>query len=368
MSGSGQFEKMLEDIADPAESLLSSPDLGGNDSKTGSSHHDETLCGAYVTTVLEICLYLLVYYVAFNSLANRVFLRPDFMRRHGIRDEGVGMDFACKTVSACFALLAASLGAIILFTPSTSKKPEKTTNSSSLEGYDKSKSLLHQTVMHFMLFATAYFLYDMYAMYEVYLAKQRVLMNSGQSNGKRHVGKGHRHDIDSLVGSVCAFLLDNPIISAHHLVIALVFAPMSVSLVFAHEPGLLMLGVAFLLESSTPFVTFRSILADLGMKSGKIYLVNGLLLIAVFFLCRIAIYPIFYSVYAASRNITFMEALQVPPLSCHIYVSLTLLPQIYWFRLLIKGAFKTVSQYNSATDSATQSPTFESVQKSVKSD
>ena len=62
---------MLEDIADPAESLLSSPDLGGNDSKTGSSHHDETLCGAYVTTVLEICLYLLVYYVAFNSLANR---------------------------------------------------------------------------------------------------------------------------------------------------------------------------------------------------------------------------------------------------------------------------------------------------------
>ena len=89
------------------------------------------------------------------------------MRRHGIRDEGVGMDFACKTVSACFALLAASLGAIILFTPSTSKKPEKTTNSSSLEGYDKSKSLLHQTVMHFMLFATAYFLYDMYAMYEV---------------------------------------------------------------------------------------------------------------------------------------------------------------------------------------------------------
>ena len=88
------------------------------------------------------------------------------MKRHGIRDEGVGMDFACKTVSACFALLAASLGAIILFTPSTSKKPDKTTNSSQ-EGYDKSKSLLHQTVMHFMLFATAYFLYDMYAMYEV---------------------------------------------------------------------------------------------------------------------------------------------------------------------------------------------------------
>ena len=78
LSGSGQFEKMLEDIADPAESLLSSPDLGGNDSKTGSSHHDETLCGAYVTTVLEICLYLLVYYVAFNSLANRYHIRKSY--------------------------------------------------------------------------------------------------------------------------------------------------------------------------------------------------------------------------------------------------------------------------------------------------
>ena len=90
------------------------------------------------------------------------------MKRYGIRDEGVGMDFACKTVSACFALLAASMGAIILFTPSTSKKPDNTTYSSQ-EGYDNSKSLLHQIVLHFMLFATAYFLYDMYAMYEVRL-------------------------------------------------------------------------------------------------------------------------------------------------------------------------------------------------------
>ena len=101
------------------------------------------------------------------------------------------------------------------------------------------------------------FLFTIVYLYtQVYLAKQRVLMKSGQSNGKSHVGKRHGHA--SLVGSVCAFLMDNPIISAHHLVIALVFAPMSVSLVFAHEPGLLMLGVAFLLESSTPFVTFRS--------------------------------------------------------------------------------------------------------------
>ena len=51
-------------------------------------------------------------------------------------------------------------------------------------------------------------------------------------------------------------------------------------------------------------------------------------------------------VYADQRNISYLEALTRPPLSCYFYVLLTLLPQLYWFRLLVKGAFKTVSQYN----------------------
>ena len=76
----------------------------------------------------------------------------------GIRDEGVGMDFACKTVSAVFATICASLGVVILLNPQF-RQPTST-----LAAND---TLLETIVQHFMLFATAYFLYDMYAMYEV---------------------------------------------------------------------------------------------------------------------------------------------------------------------------------------------------------
>ena len=121
----------------------------------------------------------------------------------------------------------------------------------------------------------------MHMQLQVYLAKQRV-KSSSQSNP---------------TPGFCSFVLANPLISAHHLVIALVFAPMMTVLFRSHEPGMLMLGAAFVLESSTPFVTLRSVMADLGLKNTAAYVANGLTLIAVFFACRIAVYPIFFKVH-----------------------------------------------------------------------
>ena len=83
-----------------------------------------------------------------------------------------------------------------------------------------------------------------------------------------------------------------------------------------------------------------------GLKNSLAYLVNGLALIAVFFLCRIAVYPLFFKVYAASRGVSYLEGLTRPPLTCYFYVLLTLLPQLCWFRLLVKGAFKTLNKFN----------------------
>lgn len=308
---------MIEEIADPALfSATATSDLPNEEPL------HQPVMEVIAATLVELCLYVLVFYTTFTAVANRIFLRPSRMVSWGIRDEGVGMDFACKTVSAMFATICASLGVVILLNPQ-SRQPTST-----LAAND---TLLETIVQHFMLFATAYFLYDMYAMYEVYLAKQRV-KSSIQSN--------------AIPPGFCSFVLANPLISAHHLVIALVFAPMMTVLFRSHEPGMLMLGAAFVLESSTPFVTLRSVMADLGLKNTAAYVANGLTLIAVFFACRIAVYPIFFKVYADQRNISYLEALTRPPLSCYFYVLLTLLPQLYWFRLLVKGAFKTVSQYN----------------------
>ena len=63
-----------------------------------------------------------------------------------------------------------------------------------------------------------------------------------------------------------------------------------------------MIACTFLLETSTPFVALRSILADLQMSSSLLYAVNGIVMLVVFFLCRIAIYPFFYYIYGSSAG------------------------------------------------------------------
>lgn len=50
----------------------------------------------------------------------------------------------------------------------------------------------------------------------------------------------------------------------------------------------------YLMEVSTPFVSIRSVLSTLGMKNSKAYVVNGLLMLVSFFICRILMWPYVY--------------------------------------------------------------------------
>ena len=109
--------------------------------------------------------------------------------------------------------------------------------------------------------------------------------------------------------------------------------------------GLMVLGCIFVFEASNPFVLLRSILYDLGMSQTPLYLANGLVLVPVFFLFRIANFPLFFYIYASSQKISFQEALSATPMSCYFYMTLITLPQIYWFYLLLRGAFKTLIKF-----------------------
>jgi hypothetical protein len=66
--------------------------------------------------------------------------------------------------------------------------------------------------------------------------------------------------------------------------------------------GDILIACTFLLETSTPFVALRTILSDLQLNNSVLYLLNGLLMLVVFFLCRIVIYPFFYYLYAVSAG------------------------------------------------------------------
>lgn len=61
------------------------------------------------------------------------------------------------------------------------------------------------------------------------------------------------------------------------------------------------------MEASTPFVSLRGILARMNLKTSRLYVANGLLMLAVFFLCRIAMFPYVMYLYAAATDLDYVS-------------------------------------------------------------
>jgi hypothetical protein len=78
--------------------------------------------------------------------------------------------------------------------------------------------------------------------------------------------------------------------------------PQGINMFLLLYSGDILIACTFLLETSTPFVALRTILSDLQLNNSVLYLLNGLLMLVVFFLCRIVIYPFFYYLYAVSAG------------------------------------------------------------------
>ena len=103
-----------------------------------------------------------------------------------------------------------------------------------------------------------------------------------------------------------------------------------------------MVACALVFEASTPFVSARAILSHLGLRRSQLYLVNGVLMVVVFLCCRILVYPVFYYVYGAQRGLGLIQAVRSTPTHCTIFMLMVGLPQIYWFNVMLRGAFKVM--------------------------
>ena len=67
-------------------------------------------------------------------------------------------------------------------------------------------------------------------------------------------------------------------------------------------------------------------------------------MVIVFLSCRILIYPWFFYVHSSAKGLAFVESvIQVPP-RCALCLLVGLLPQIYWFRIMLNGAIKLVKE------------------------
>ena len=186
----------------------------------------------------------------------------------------------------------------------------------------------------FAKFCTCYFLIDLYVMYLSYVELNRLegtaLKKDDFRESKAVVESPWRRDVK-------AFLRRNKLMAFHHLVLPLVFGP---CVVLRDGVGDFFVGALYLVEASNPFVNLRAVLRMLDYHKTMLYVVNGIVMMAVFFMCRIAIFPFLYSAYAKFEGISFMAVPAAIPFKCNLGCLVLMSMQVYWFMLMIKGLIK----------------------------
>lgn len=308
-----------------------------------------------------------VYFITLTEFLNKLILRTSvglsFVKKYRLRISDV-LDITNKIVSAVQATFSCVAGFIVC---------------------RWSCPLNFLQASHFMSesyawFAASYFFYDIWSMYKVYAAEasNRIMATLGlTASGVAKNGKTNNDvaaqpdaseqkttevqalsDIPSItngtlsilstgkmgIPSFVRYLISHKLMVFHHLFIG------SYGLVvISYLRGGLgdcVFSFMYMMELSTPFVSFRGILSIMGLKESKMYVINGLVMVVSFFWCRIFLMPYVCYYYSQVVNLPFFEAFWGLPRGCKISIMALFLPQLYWFRLMLRGAIKVFFKNN----------------------
>lgn len=159
-----------------------------------------------------------------------------------------------------------------------------------------------------------------------------------KENGQLHVFRRVAIDDSQRIPSFIDFILRTKLMVFHHLFIG----GYGLVVISAWRGGLgdCIFSFMYMMEASTPFVSFRAILSILGMKKTKFYVINGLLMILTFLCFRIIMLPTLLYKYSEIIGLSFIDAIYKLPTMCQVSILLLFIPQLYWFILMIKIALK----------------------------
>lgn len=200
-------------------------------------------------------------------------------------------------------------------------------------------------------FGSAYFFYDLYSMYIVYNARifDKLNMKSLATTENLYAMIPTKRS-----GELSFFtptIIDNQIIPSFWQYIKftklMVFHHMFIGtyglLVISSWRGGLgdcVFSFMFLMEMSTPFVSFRAVLSIMNLKRSKLYVINGLLMLVSFLVFRILMLPTLLYYYSSIVNLSFLQAIMKLPLGCKLSIVALFLPQFYWFHLMMRAAMR----------------------------
>ncbi|KAL0972815.1 hypothetical protein UPYG_G00195060 [Umbra pygmaea] len=183
----------------------------------------------------------------------------------------------------------------------------------------------HVLTNELVWFGAPYKAFDIYAMYLSHYHSQKV---KGQDAYSKHSLVTMRH-----------FLLRYPLMLVHHTALLFVFMPITLFL----RTGLggdFFIGCFFMAEFSTPFVSLGKVLIQFGREDSWLHTVNGVMVLLSFFTCRILVFPYMYWVYGQQYDIPFHKVPFHLQLHCNLANLSILAPQVYWFVLLCRKAYR----------------------------
>nr|XP_046161955.1 ceramide synthase-like isoform X1 [Oncorhynchus gorbuscha]XP_046161956.1 ceramide synthase-like isoform X1 [Oncorhynchus gorbuscha] len=223
--------------------------------------------------------------------------------------EGDATIVSARLVSSIQAIMASSAGYII---------------ASSCEDIIEDQHWLTST---YILFAVPYFAYDIYAMFLCYWHKLQV---------KGHEEEGGRPK--PMCSAVTSYLRREFLMVLHHVVMVTICFPISVF--WRQGKGDYFQGVMFMAELSTPSVCLGKILIQYKKQHTLLHKVNGALMLVTFFICRVLLFPYLYYAYSRYASIPLYTVPFGAPWQYNVGAFCLMAPQVYWFTLICRGAFR----------------------------
>ncbi|KAM6289082.1 ceramide synthase [Aegotheles albertisi] len=202
----------------------------------------------------------------------------------------------------------------------------------STAGYIISSSCRHDVIddQHWLAgaypeFAVPYFIYDLYAMFLCHLHRARV--------------KGHEGaPPPPLRAAATSYLRKDLLMVLHHL--AMVFVCYPVAALWRDGKGDFFLGCLLMAELSTPFVCLGKVLILFQRQHTALHKLNAVALLVTFLLCRVLLFPYLYWAYGRHRGLPLLRVPPTLPPSVNAAAAALLAPQLYWFGLICRGAWR----------------------------
>ncbi|XP_029364813.1 TLC domain containing 3Ba isoform X2 [Echeneis naucrates] len=242
-----------------------------------------------------------------------LFLLSKLTLRHLIGwTEGDAAVVSTRLVSSLQAVMASSAGCVVIWSCSDIMEDR------------------HWLTDAYILFATPYFAYDIYAMFLCYKHRLQV--------------KGHEEAGEELGGfrSVIGYLRREILMVLHHVFMVTFCFP--ASLLWRRGKGDYFQGVLFLAELSTPSVCLGKVLIQYQKQQTLLHKLNGVIMLISFFSCRVLMFPFLYYKYSRYASIPLCSVPLVAPWQCNLGAALLWPLQLYWFSLMCRGALRLFRQ------------------------